>query len=288
MVDMTWNSTMEPDAETRTVKARDGYVMSYRRYHAEGTPRGAIACIHGIQSHAGWYERSCKQFAAAGYETFFLDRRGSGQNPDDRGDCPSNYQLRSDVRGFVELVRRHSFGLPLTLLSISWGGKLALAAVKDRPQLVDALVFLCPGWFPKVGPSLREKIGIGLSYVVAPGRRFDIPLSDPKLFTASSRWQEFIAQDPLSLRQATSRLLVASVVLDVANRRAPATVTAPSLLVLAGQDRIIDNQRTRQFFNRFESLSKHVLEYPEAHHTLEFEPEPEPIFADVLHWLGNL
>jgi hypothetical protein len=28
-----------------------------------------------------------------------------------------------------------------------------------------------------------------------------------------------------------------------------------------------------------------VIEYPEAHHTLEFEPDPTPVFADVARWL---
>ena len=66
---------------------------------------------------------------------------------------------------------------------------------------------------------------------------------------------------------------------------APEEITAPSLLLLGELDRIIDNAKTRAFFDRFASREKRVIEYPGAHHTLEFEPDPEPIFDDLIAWL---
>ena len=59
----------------------------------------------------------------------------------------------------------------------------------------------------------------------------------------------------------------------------------PVLLLLAGRDRIIDNDRTRRFVNRFASADKEVIEYPEAHHTLEFEPESGKFVDDLRRWL---
>jgi alpha-beta hydrolase superfamily lysophospholipase len=58
----------------------------------------------------------------------------------------------------------------------------------------------------------------------------------------------------------------------------------PLLLVLAGRDRIVNNSRTREFFNRTGSRVRTLIEYPDAAHTLEFEPEPEPYFADLASW----
>ena len=91
--------------------------------------------------------------------------------------------------------------------------------------------------------------------------------------------------DPLSLRQATARLLVESVRLDGYLKVVPVHVRVPVLLLLAGQDRIIDNARVRHFVERFASTDKEVIEYPEAHHTLEFEPERDRIIADLIGWL---
>src|SRR5262249_5348353 len=119
----------------------------------------------------------------------------------------------------------------------------------------------------------------------APRRLFPVPLSDPQLFTTTPRWQRFIRDDPLSLRQATARFFVESVRLDAYLRFAVSRVRLPVLLLLAEHDRIIDNDRTRAFFDRVPSPDKEVHEYAGAHHTLEFEADPEPFLADLLRWL---
>ena len=75
--------------------ASDGYRCHYRRYvPPESGPavRAHVVCIHGIQSHSGWYEYSCSRLRQAGYLVSFLDRRGAGLNDQDRGDTP-NYRL---------------------------------------------------------------------------------------------------------------------------------------------------------------------------------------------------
>jgi alpha-beta hydrolase superfamily lysophospholipase len=59
----------------------------------------------------------------------------------------------------------------------------------------------------------------------------------------------------------------------------------PTLLMLGGQDRIIRNDATREWLQRVSSQSQ-VMEYPNAHHTLEFEPG-QPFVADLLAWLGK-
>jgi alpha-beta hydrolase superfamily lysophospholipase len=261
--------------------ASDGYRLHYRRYPARGEPRGRVVCIHGIQSHGGWYPASCAYLAEQGWQVDFLDRRGSGLNEQARGDCPHSRRLLLDL---AEVLPAEGGPAPV-LVAISWGAKLGIALERFRPGLLGGLVLLAPGLCPVVGPSLRQRLAIVWSRLVTPGRLFPIPLDDPELFTATPHWQAFIRDDPLSLRRATARLLVASVFLDRAARRAASHVRAPALLLLAGQDRIVDNDRTRAYFARLGSSDKTVVEYPQAHHTLEFEPDPTPIFADLARWL---
>src|SRR5262249_36850892 len=133
-----------------------------------------------------------------------------------------------------------SSSLPLFLLAISWGGKLAVAFQRRHPGQVDGLILLCPGFAPRVGPSLRERLGIAWARLASPRRLFPVPLQDAELFTATPRWQRFIREDPLSLRQATARFFAASVFLDRALRSAPPHVRVPVLLLLGQKDRVID------------------------------------------------
>jgi acylglycerol lipase len=67
-------------------------------------------------------------------------------------------------------------------------------------------------------------------------------------------------------------------------RRAPRSVRQPTLLMLAGQDRIVDNERTLRYFERLATSDRTLIEYPEGHHTLEFEPDPTRYARDLISW----
>jgi alpha-beta hydrolase superfamily lysophospholipase len=265
--------------------AGDGYRWHYRHYPAL-LPRAEVVCLHGIQSHAGWYEYSSTRLAGAGCNVSFLDRRGSGRNEADRGDAPSFRRLLDDIAEFLRNLRAGAAGRPVVLLAVSWGGKLAAALPRRHPGLFDALALLCPGFCPRVGLPLGQRLRVLWARLVSPRRLFPIPLSDPELFTATPRWLQFLRDDPLALHRATARLLVESVRLDAYLRRAPRHLTMPTLLMLGGRDRILDNDRTRAFVERFAG-EKTVREFPEAHHTLEFEPEPDRFLEHLLTWVDQ-
>ena len=244
-----------------------------------------VVCIHGIQSHGGWYEHSCRRLAEAGYEVYFLDRRGSGLNERDRGDAPGFRRLIKDVVEFLEALTKESPS-KIFIVGISWGGKTAVGVEKMRPGLVDGIALLCPGFYPRVSLSGREKAAVVWARLTRPRRLFPIPLSDPTLFTATEKWLTFLREDPLTLHQATARFLIASTAFDFYLRGIASHIKIPVLLMLAGRDRIIDNRPTRDLAARFAGV-KAIVEYPEAHHTLEFEPDPERHIADLLEWLGR-
>ncbi len=275
-------------AEWATFRASDGYEFLLRRYPVAGRPRARLVMLHGIRSHGGWYARSCERFAAAGYEVHFLDRRGAGANTSRRGDAPSFRRLLDDVAEYITHERRTRPWLPTVLVGISWGGKLAVGLPYRRPGLVQGLVLVAPGLKPLVAPPLGQRLRIALASRLRPTKLFPIPLNDPELFTPDPAAQQFIDADRFGLRQATARFLYQSFALDMYLRRAVRRVTVPSLLLLAGTDRVIDNARTRKAVARFPSRNNRVIDYPGAGHTLEFEPPEHPWLRNVLDWLNEL
>src|SRR5262245_47190181 len=180
----------EPTLHSHT--ASDGYVWRYRHYAAASPPSARVIYLHGIQSHGGWYEGSCRHLAAQGLEVYFPDRRGSGLNDRDRGDAPGFRRLLDDVAEFVRELQAREPGRRTLLVAVSWGGKLVAALPRRHPGLVDAIALLCPGFCPKVGPGLGQRLRILGSRLVSPRRLFAIPLSEPELFTATPRWLEFL------------------------------------------------------------------------------------------------
>lgn len=263
----------------------DSYTFHLRRYAPPAAPLGRIVFLHGTRSHGGWYVGSCTKLAEAGYQVHFLDRRGAGLNTANRGDTPSFRRLIDDVAEYLTLLRQQP--TPIALAGISWGGKVAAAVAAVRPDLVDRLLLLCPGFVPKVGPQFRDKLRIAFSRFTHPTRLFPVPLNDPELFTASPEWQQFLRDDPHGLVVATARFLFHSARLDLFLKRVAGNVTTPTLLLLAEHDRVIDNARTREYVKRFANAKIDAIEYAGSHHTLEFEPAGHPYLGDVLKWLGE-
>jgi alpha-beta hydrolase superfamily lysophospholipase len=284
----------EPAVSLHAFRASDGYLFYYRRYAPEGKTRARLVFVHGIRSHGGWYERSCRTFAEAGYELFFLDRRGGGLNTAHRGDTPNFRRLLDDIGEFIREQRYARPWLPTILAGISWGGKLAVGLPYRSPGLIDGLVLLCPGLAPRVTPPFLERIAIARARVRRPQRLFPIPLNEPELFTGSPEWQRYIAEEPHGIRQATARFLFGSFSLDIYLRRAAKRIQLPTLLLLAEHDRIIDNARTRAMVEGFPTMDRSIREYVGAHHTLEFEQSNSeskavhhPWMRDALEWLGS-
>lgn len=277
-----------PHTEVRFLTASDGYRLHYRHWAAcTDQPRGYIIAVHGIQSHSGWYDFSCGHLAKAGYDVFFMDRRGSGLNEEQRGHATHPDRLINDVVQTISEVRHernaNSPNSPVILMSVSWGGKLAVMTTARRPDLVDGLLLLYPGIFSrkKVNAAkrllLKSVVNLGYSETVA-----RVALNAPVLFTDQIEFQKFIEDDPLFLTEATCGFLHSSLQLDAMLEEAPEKIRCPVIMMLAGRDRIIDNVATKKYFHRFSSADRKLIVYPNACHTLEFEPDRENFINDLL------
>lgn len=269
--------------------ASDGYEWHYRQWHPAGAPRGRIVALHGIQSHSGWYEYSSARLCAAGYEIFFLDRRGSGLNSEQRGHAIHAERLINDVSQFLQHLNASQDsapGVPTILMGVSWGTKLAMAVAVKHAKEISGLTLLYPALFPKIRASLVRRFVLrcaqlyGIRY-----RRVPIPLDDPALFTDDPQWREFIRDDPLALHEASVGFLLAGRQLDRIVSTAPAAISCPVLFMLAGRDRIAENVATRRFAEEFPASQRTIIDYPQACHTLEFEPNRDQFIADLLGWL---
>jgi alpha-beta hydrolase superfamily lysophospholipase len=276
---------IELKPEDRSFVASDGYPFHVAVWPATRPLKGQVVVLHGVQSHSGWYPSLGRTLAGAGYQASFPDRRGSGPNQRDRGHASSGRRLVSDITEWLQSIHNEDPSVPITLAGISWGGKVALITASKYPELVDGIALICPGLLPRVGVSFREKLQIAWAMLTNRRKPFPIPLSDPALFTSNPQARSFIATDPFSLRQGTAGLLAASFFIDQRVKRAPAKVIQPILLMLAGQDRIVDNARTLAYFQRLASTNRQVIEYADGHHTLEFEPEPTRYAHDLIGWI---
>tara|TARA_R110002111_G_scaffold262504_1_gene338866 strand:- start:24223 stop:25086 length:864 start_codon:yes stop_codon:yes gene_type:complete len=274
--------------------ASDGYRLQGRVWFPDTvSPRGTLVVLHGIQSHSGWYESSCGKLSEDGHQVCFYDRRGSGLNAQQRGHTPHWQRLLHDVVQLLTEVRyqreRTEQQRPVVLQAMSWGAKLAVVVAAQRPDLVDGLALLYPGIKSVVKPTALQKLQLKLAEQLGISRkRVAIPLNDPALFTGEKTGQDFIRADPLALHDVTVSFLLANRELDRLADQAAEQIHCPTLCLLAGQDQIIDNPATDAYFQRIAAQQKQLIKYPDARHTLEFEPNRQQIVADYSDWLAEL
>ena len=251
-----------------------------------GAPRARLVFLHGIRSHGGWYARSCRRVRRRRVRRL-LPRpprlRAEHRPPRRRAELPPAARRRGRVRAGTSAPSGR--GCRCSSCGISWGGKLAVGLPYRKPGLVDGLVLLCPGLAPKVAPPLPRRLRIALARRFRPDKLFPIPLNDPELFTASPEWQKFIDADPHGLRRRDGAVPVQQLLarhLPEARREARDRADA------ADARRTRPHHRQRADAGRSSRGSRArrpVIEYPGAHHTLEFEPPDHPWIGDVARWV---
>lgn len=307
----------------RMIRASDGYPLHFRHWKAENR-RGVVVALHGIQSHSGWYEYSAWRLCRAGYDVYFADSRGSGLNSIDRGHADHGLRLINDARQLISLARSEtclaSDGLTgtgaidaearqvttadvnsssatdskpadqaaLTLLGLSWGGKIAAALAALFPKEIDHLALLYPGLEPQLRPTIFQCVQLKAARDFEVRRKpVRIPLADVSLFTDADFWQKAIANDRLALHIVTSGFINSGLDLERLLKAHHDRIVHPVLLMQAGRDRIIDNVKTRVSVSQFGSSRVEMIAYGSACHTLEFDSDRDRFIGDLIDWLNR-
>jgi alpha-beta hydrolase superfamily lysophospholipase len=266
--------------EERKIAMPDGYEC-YARFWPVDQARGAILYLHGIQSHSGWFETSARVLADHGWAVLQVDRRGCGANPADRGHAESAEQLIGDAQAAGQELMRLAGMEAYHIVGVSWGGKLAVATYVTEPGAITGMTLVTPGLFPRDGVSKEVKAEIGFAMLYDRKISFDIPLNEGKLFTSIQQWRDFIDSDELTLRQCTAGFYLASRRMDKVVARLGTMEPIPIHLVLASDERIIDNDRTVEFIQGLDWPGVEAKTYPQARHSVEFEPCRDMFFRDM-------
>ena len=265
----------------------DGYRGSFYCWDGQRDASDCLLYLHGIESHAGWFTESAGLVNSRGWPVVFAERRGSGLNSEDRGHARSYRQLLGDVFCAARYCQHRWPVCRVHLAGVSWGGKLALAAALKRPELFASLTMITPGIFPRVSLSGKQKRAVLFKHLFKPKAMLPVPLEEASLFTDNPEQINFIENDELRLQQASVSFFWASYCLDKFIKRKGHRLVVPVHLLLAGQDRIIDSEKTRVWFGRCSAPAKELSEFPDSAHTLEFARDNSGFLEAFAGWLDE-
>jgi acylglycerol lipase len=248
-------------------------------------PRARVVLLHGLESHGGWFTDFGSHLAATGHVVVALDRAGAGRSEGPRGDMSTATGLFAQVR---TLLREVAPSLPSVVLGFSWGARWALAQAVQEPADTQGLILMAPGLRLQAPYPPLTRALVFATALCRPGTRVRTPVPDDRWFTTRSGPLAFIRSDPWRLSQVTSRLLWQSWILERLFVQRAQALRVPILHLVAGRDRICDNDRNREQLRAAVPDGLYAERfYADAEHALMFECDRYPIISDIATWIGS-
>jgi len=235
--------------------------------------------LHGLESHMGWFFNLAEFLNLKNINVYAFDRRGSGLNKDSSRNFSSRY-ISSDLKIFIDLVKKEHPKSRIFLIGLCLGGKIAVDFFSYYKNCLDGLVLISPSLRSRLKFSLPDK----LSILFKPNSMLKIPIEDT-MFTSNERYLKYIGNDSLRLRYIPARHLLEITKMEWHLKKASGNIRLPVLLMLAGIDEIIDTDGVRKWYEKLPSSDKTLKFYKGYHHLLTFEEDAAEVMEDIAVWI---
>lgn len=272
------------DSTLSTFTASDGDNLAVQDWHLpeEVQPRATVLVVHGLGEHGHRYDRFARRLNGWGFAVRSYDQYGHGDSGGVRGGLPQAARLIDDLGDIVESTRSRQPGVPLVLLGHSMGGLVAASAVVRDAVPVDALVLSSPALATRL--NALQKMLMAVVPRIAPNLAVGNGL-DPTYLSHDAAVVAAYRTDPRVHDRITGRL-AAFIQEEGARVRAAAPQWAlPTLLLYAGDDRLVDPAGSREFAERAPAQVVATHCFPALWHEILNERESEPVYAALKQWL---
>ncbi len=262
-----------------TLAAPDGTQLVYDAYEPP-RPRAAVLVLHGWADHAGRWREVGERLRDAGLATYLLDQRGHGRSGGRPGYLSRFSQLLGDLQAFRRAVRLRTDGRQL-LLGLGFGGLVALRYLETQPSDAIAAAVVCCPW---LGPAFKAPAWTRVAGRVLQDLwpTLSMPLRlDPEQLSRDPAVNKAYSEDP-AVHDVISpgawreiKWAQGAVVADAQR------IESPLLLLLAGEDRVVDAHLGRAFADGLTGAAE-VRWYPEMYHEILHDPQRERAVGDIL------
>jgi alpha-beta hydrolase superfamily lysophospholipase len=272
-----------------SMQAADGTELFVHDWPVERR-RGSALIIHGLGEHGALYAHVAAALNGLGVAVRAYDHRGFGRSGGPRATIPSLNALIDDATqvfdAFAAEAKAAGESAPPFLIGHSMGGAIAARAVTGGWIRPHGLVLSSPALRTRL-PALQRFAIRAASHVVPNlvlphGLPLDKVSHDPAVVAAAKA-------DPLCHTKATLRLV--AFILDAGenSRRDAARIDVPTLLLVAGDDRLVDADGSREFAAVMPPALCTIHEYPGLYHEVfnEREPDRARVLGDLSAWIAK-
>jgi len=265
--------------------ANAGQPSLYYRWAPADSSRGTVLILHGFGEHSGRYEDVLDFLASSGLSALAVDYRGWGLAEGKRG-CIRNFDeyVTDALRGLTLARHKKRAEEPLFLLGHSQGGLLAARAAMEEGLELSGLLLSAPGLGVAMEVPLYKRAIARVASRFIPN--LALPADIPTDWLTSDPEQIALADaDPLMVRRGTARWLTETYRAQAQVLAGAASVTLPTLFLIAGDERLVSNAAVRDFHDGMSATDRAWVEFPGMRHELFNERERAEVFEVMRDWL---
>jgi alpha-beta hydrolase superfamily lysophospholipase len=268
-----------------TIVGVRGSRLSYRTWEAANA-RAALVIVHGFGEHSGRYAEFGERMAGYGISTFAMDVRGHGLSEGRRGHVSSFDVFLQELDRFRrEVEGLADFRIPLFLLGHSFGGLIALRYQEEYNTRFDGAIISAP-WLATAVHVPRWKVNAAQSLSrLLPALPFRAGIRAEHLSHDPDIVEAYRA-DPLVHDRITPRLFTElSTAMGLALQRSD-RIQEPLLFMVAGEDRLVDTERSLTFARSITAADITIRVYPGYYHEILNEVDRAVIHREIRDWIA--
>ena len=273
--------------QSLTVNMPDGCQLHCVDYFPEQPPHSGIVFMHGLGEHSGRYAHLATFFCERGFAVRTYDHRGHGKSSGKRGDIPHANALFDDAN---DVIRHWQTICPPSvkrqlLLGHSMGGLFAAHVALSDTHVVDGLILSAPAL--AIYMNVIERALLTALSSIAPGLTLSNGLKtqylshDPEV--VNSYRNDDLVHDRISARLLNAMLETMATV----RAHAP-SLSLPTLLLVAGEDKLVDSSGSLDFAQAIPNDFLRLRVYERLYHEIFNELDSTTVFNDLSAWLDQL
>jgi alpha-beta hydrolase superfamily lysophospholipase len=279
---------MKPPETTGNLTADNGVSLFYRHRPAE-TEHARLVLAHGLGEHSGRYTHVIDRLAELGVSVWAMDHQGHGQRGGSRGHIDCFDQYLKDLKQMIDLAKNGApDGMKCFLLGHSMGGLIALRFTETYKDAVDGVIASSPGLAPAMKIPAIKGGAAKLISNLWPTLTFDNELDPSHLSHDPAIVQAYI-NDPLVNRRISARWFTEFLSAMDATNSDVAAIHIPILMQVAGSDRLVDSQTSKNFFESLTTKDKTLFFYDDLYHEIynELGQNRKKVLDDLIKWTEN-
>jgi len=267
---------------TSTFENKSGLKIFTRTWLPEGSARGVIVIVHGLNSHSGYYQWVADQFAAKDFAVYALDLEGRGQSEGERFYVESIYNYVGEVDQLVDIAKAAHQGLPTFVLGHSAGGVVSCLYALEHQNKINGLV--CESFAYQVpAPDFALAILKGLSHIAPHLHTIKLKNED---FSRDTAVVEAMNNDPyIAGESQPSKTMEQLVIADERLKKEFSSITLPGLIRHGTNDKATKYSGSQFFYDHAGSTDKTLNLYEGHYHDLLNDLDKEKVMVDVLDWV---